>query len=103
MSENIQNDGSDAFLKSRFLKDGLTVAVFIGLLLTLQAAVMQEQAQLYQPAPANIAAIPDVTDLMVAGNTASQDAFDLHNLYASRYASEAEIIDLQNIAPAAGD
>src|SRR5690606_18693735 len=45
MSENTQNAGL-----GNFLKDGLTVAVFIGLLLTLQAAVMTEQAQLSQAA-----------------------------------------------------
>lgn len=103
MSENVQNTGL-----SRFLKDGLGVAVFIGLLLTLQAAAMQKQAQLYQTtAPAAVAAIPDVTDLMVAENSkAPRDDFNLRGLYASRYAPENDIgdlIDLHNIAPAAGD
>ncbi|MBL1148153.1 MAG: hypothetical protein D8M28_10695 [Proteobacteria bacterium] len=98
MSQNTQNAGL-----GRFLQDGLTVAVFIGLLLTLQAAVMKEQAQLHQTAPVTIAAIPDVTDLMVAGNTADSHNFDLSELYAARYVSEAEMHDLQNIAPAAGD
>lgn len=99
MSENTQNTGL-----GNFLKDGLTVAVFIGLLLTLQAAVMNEQARLYQAAAsATVAAIPDVTDLMVAGNNTPHDDFDLMGLYASRYTSDAEMIELQNIAPAAGD
>ena len=103
MSDTVQNTGL-----SGFLKDGLTVAVFIGLLLTLQAAAMKEQAQLYQTASsATVAAIPDVTDLMIAGNSQMpRDDFNLPGLYASRYTSESDIsdlIDLHNIAPAAGD
>lgn len=98
MSENTQNGGL-----SHFLQDGLTVAVFIGLLLALQAAVIKEQTQPQLQAPVTVAAIPDVTDLMVADNTIGSQDFDLSELYAARYVSEAEMHDLQNIAPAAGD
>ena len=98
MSENIQNAG----LRD-FLQDGLTVAVFIGLLLTLQAAVIKEQTVLHQTTPVTIAAIPDVTDLMVADNTSGNHDFVLSELYAARYVSDSEMHDLQNIAPAAGD
>ena len=99
MSDNSKTSGLGSFLQ-----DGLTVAFFIGLLLTLQAAVMKEQLQSYPAAPVTVAAIPDVTDMMVADNQAApNDDFDLLGLYASRYASESEMIELQNIAPAAGD
>ncbi|TNE31952.1 MAG: hypothetical protein EP349_02970 [Alphaproteobacteria bacterium] len=98
MSDNTENSGLN-----RFLQDGLTVAVFVGLLLTLQAAVIQEQTQPQLKPSVTVAAIPDVTDLMVADNTVDNQDFELSALYAARYVSDAEMHDLQNIAPAAGD
>jgi len=98
MSDNSKISGLGSFLQ-----DGLTVAFFIGLLLALQAAVIKEQTQPYQTTAVTVAAIPDVTDIMVADNTAQIDDFNLLGLYASRYGSDAEMIELQNIAPAAGD
>ena len=93
---------------SGFLKDGLLVAAFIGLALTLQSAAMTHSAAIPVKA-VSVAAIPDVTDLMVADAKTRHDDFDLAGLYTARYtpvndiSNIIDIIDLHNIAPAAGD